>query len=121
MPQYIGENATVKNSTVTEGCEIDGDIDHSVIFSAVKVGKGAKVTDSVVMPGAVIGDGAVIEKAVIGPEARIGSNAKIGVSPAAADNPYASKYCDHGIVLIGGGAEISDNADIIKESMVVAE
>ena len=121
MPQYIGENASVKNSTITEGCVIDGVVEHSVIFSAVEIGSGAKVKDSVIMPGAVIGAGAVIEKAVIGPEAKIGANARIGVSPAAADNPYASKYCDHGIVLIGGGAEIPDNADIIKESMVVAE
>ena len=120
MPQYIGENASVKDSTVTEGCEIDGDIEHSVIFSAVKVGKGAKITDSVIMPGAEIGDGAIIEKSVIGPDAKIGFNAKIGIDPPAEGNPYASKYCDHGIVLIGGGVEIADNANIIKESMVVA-
>lgn len=121
MPQYIGENASVKDSTITEGCDIDGEIEHSVIFSAVKVGKGAKIKDSVVMPGAVIGAGAVIEKSVIGPDAKIGANAKIGIDPPEAGNPYASKYCDHGIVLIGGGVEIADNANIIKESMVVAE
>ena len=118
MPQYIGENAAVKNSTITEGCEIDGEIDHSVIFSAVKVGKGAVVKDSVILPGAEIGDGAVIEKSVIGSGAKIGANAKVGVSPASDSNPYASKYCTHGIVLIEGGAVIDDNADIIKESMV---
>ena len=72
MPHYIGEEAKITNSTVTEGCEIDGTVDHSVIFSGVKIGKGAVVKDSVVMPGAVIGDGAVVEKAVIGVEAKIG-------------------------------------------------
>ena len=121
MPQYIGENASVKDSTITEGCDIDGEIDHSVIFSAVKVGKGARIKDSVVMPGAVIGAGAVIEKSVIGPGAKIGANAKIGIDPPQEGNPYASKYCDHCIVHIGGDVEIADNANIIKESMVVAE
>ena len=85
MPHYIGETAKITNSTVTEGCEIDGEVDHSVIFSAVKIGKGAIVKDSVIMPGAVIGDGAVVEKAVIGVEATIGKNAKVGVSPESAD------------------------------------
>ena len=73
------------------------------------------------MPGAEIGAGAIIEKSVIGPDAKIGANAKVGIDPPAEGNPYASKYCDHGIVLIGGGVEIADNANIIKESMVVAE
>lgn len=118
MPQYIGENAVVTNSTVTEGCEIDGEVTHSVIFNAVKIRKGAVVKDSVIMPGAVIGAGSIVEKAVVGPGAVIGANAKIGVSPASADNPYASKYCTHGIVLIEGGADVADNADVVKESMV---
>lgn len=120
MPHYMGENAEVIRSTVTEGCSIDGKIEHSVIFSAVTVGKGAVVRDSVVMPGAVIGDGAVIEKSVIGPSAVIGANAKVGVNHESEDNPYKSKYCTHGIVLVEGGAVVEDGADILKGSMYQA-
>ncbi|MBQ3124286.1 MAG: glucose-1-phosphate adenylyltransferase [Clostridia bacterium] len=120
MPHYIGETAKITNSTVTEGCEIDGEVDHSVIFSAVKIGKGAIVKDSVIMPGAVIGDGAVVEKAVIGVEATIGKNAKVGVSPESADNKYNSDYCTHGIVLVEGNATVADGEDIPKGSMIQA-
>lgn len=120
MPHYMGENAQVTRSTVTEGCSIDGKIEHSVIFSAVTVGKGAVVRDSVVMPGAVIGDGAVIEKSVIGSGAVIGANAKVGVNHESEDNPYKSKYCTHGIVLVEGGAVVEDGADILKGSMYQA-
>ncbi len=120
MPHYIGENAKIVRSTVTEGCDIDGSVEHSVIFSGVRIGTGAVVKDSVVMPGAVIGDGAVVEKAVIGSHAIIGRSAKVGVSGASEDNPYASKYCTHGIVLIEGDAVVPDSADIRKESMVQA-
>ena len=72
------------------------------------------------MPGAVIGDGAVVDKSVIGAQAVVGANAKIGVSPESDGNPYASKYCTHGIVLIEGGAVVGEGEDILKGSMVVA-
>lgn len=121
MPHYIGENAKITRSTVTEGCEINGDIDHSVIFSGVKVGDGAIIKDSVIMPGATIGSGAVVEKAVIGTEAVVGRNARVGISEESETNPYNSDYCTHGIVLVEGGAEVADNADIPKGSMVELE
>lgn len=118
MPHFMGEDGEVTRSTVTEGCVIDGKVDHSVIFSGVKIGKGATVKDAVIMPGAVIGDGAVIEKSVIGTKAVIGANAKIGVSEESESNPYNSKYCTHGIVLIEGGAVVADGADVAKGSMI---
>lgn len=121
MPHFMGDTAEVTRSTVTEGCSIEGKIDHSVIFSGVKVGRGAVIRDSVVMPGAVIGKGAVIEKSVIGPNAVIGAEAKVGVNHESEDNPYNSKYCTHGIVLVEGGAEVADGADIRKGSMVQIE
>lgn len=120
QPHFVGESASVKQSTVAEGCVIEGTVEHSIISSGVKIGKGAVVKDAVIMPGAVIGDGAVVGKSVIGPQAVVGANAKIGVSDESEDNPYASKYCTHGIVLIEGGAEVDDNADILKGSMVQA-
>ena len=118
MPHFVGENAKVTRSSVAEGCQIDGTIDHSVIFSGAKVSKGASVRDSVIMPGAVVGEDAVIEKAIIGSNATVGKGAKIGVTDKREDNPYNSSYCTHGIVLIEGGATIMDNVDICKDSMV---
>ena len=55
-PQIIGEKAEVKNSLVTQGC---------VLFNNVNVGEGAKVVDSVLMPGVLVEEGAEIYKAII--------------------------------------------------------
>lgn len=118
-PHYVGPHAKITNSTVTEGCSIDGEIDHSVIFGRVEVEEGAKIVDSVLMPGVKVGRGAVIEKSLIGADAVIGANARIGVSEDE-NNKYASKYCTHGIVLIESGVVIEDNAEIAKESSVEA-
>lgn len=53
-PHYIGKNAKVENSSVSEGCEIDGEVDYSVVSSNVTIEADADVRYSVIMPGAVI-------------------------------------------------------------------
>ena len=53
-PQYIGADAVVENSMVTDGCIINGTVDFSVIYEGVTIEAGATVTDSIVMPGSVI-------------------------------------------------------------------
>lgn len=64
-PQLIGKNASVKNSLVTQGCVVNGEVEGSVLFNNVNVGEGAKVIDSVLMPGVLIEEGAVVKKAII--------------------------------------------------------
>lgn len=118
-PHYVGQNAKITNSTVTEGCFIDGEIKHSVIFGGVELGEGSVVSDSVIMPGAKIGKNVVIEKAVIGADAVIGDGAKVGVN-SSNDNKYASKLCTNDLVLIESGAEVGVEEDICKGSMVEA-
>lgn len=118
-PHYVGQNAKITNSTVTEGCFIDGEIKHSVIFGGVELGEGSVVSDSVIMSGAKIGKNVVIEKAVIGADAVIGDGAKVGVN-SSDDNKYASKLCTNDLVLIESGAEVGVEEDICKGSMVEA-
>ena len=118
-PHYVGQNAKITNSTVTEGCFIDGEIKHSVIFGGVELGEDSVVSDSVIMPGAKIGKNVVIEKAVIGADAVIGDGAKVGVN-SSNDNKYASKLCTNDLVLIESGAEVGVEEDICKGSMVEA-
>ena len=64
-PQLIGAKASVKNSLVTQGCVVNGEVEGSVLFINVNVGEGAKVIDSVLMPGVLIEEGAVVKKAII--------------------------------------------------------
>lgn len=80
-PHYTGEHAEIIHSIVTEGCDIDGHIENSVLSSSVTVGKGATVLYSVLMPGAVVEDGATLEYAIIGENTVIGKGAHIGGAP----------------------------------------
>ncbi len=77
---YLSEDSVVKNSLVNEGCVIDGEVNHSVLFTNVKVGKGAKIVDSVIFPNVVIGEGAVINRAIIADDEVIQPNEIVGSS-----------------------------------------
>ncbi|MBE7015867.1 MAG: glucose-1-phosphate adenylyltransferase [Ruminococcaceae bacterium] len=118
--QYIGKNAEIKGSTVTQGCIICGNVEHSVIFSNVKVGEGSQVIDSVVMPGVQIGENVTVRNAVIGSGAIIEDNAVIGVNEDPGSK-YLSSMCTGGLVLIEGGATVKAGTDIPKGSMIEVE
>ena len=66
-PQYIDNHAKIKKVLISEGCEIYGTVENSVLSSGVKIGEGAIIKDTVILPNAVIGKNVRIEKAVIGP------------------------------------------------------
>ena len=117
---YIAKGAKVNNCCVTEGCNVYGDIKHSILFEGVTVEKGAVVEDSIVFPGSVIKENAVIKKAVIGEEAIIGKGAVIG-DENTDSSQFASPYCTGGISLIGGGITIADGEKIGINSMVASE
>ena len=77
-PHYIAKGAVVEDSLVTEGCEVFGNVKHSVIFAGVTIEEGASVTDSVIMPGSVIKRGAVVRRAIVSENAVVGAGSFVG-------------------------------------------
>ncbi|MCR5834595.1 MAG: glucose-1-phosphate adenylyltransferase [Selenomonadaceae bacterium] len=76
-PQFVGPDASVRQSMINEGAKIEGTVDKSVIFQGVRVGKGAQVTNSVVLPSAVIEEGAVVNYAILAQDVVIKAGAKV--------------------------------------------
>ena len=58
--RYIN-GAKAKNVMVDDGCVIEGEVENSVLFRGVKIGKGAKVKNCVLMQDTVIEDNASVE------------------------------------------------------------
>ena len=77
-PQYIGRDAKVRDSLVNQGAVILGEIDHCVISNEVHIHKGAKVVNSVVMPGATISEGAYVHDAIVAPGVLVEAGARLG-------------------------------------------
>ena len=98
--QYLGANAEVKNSLVTDGCAIYGKVENSVIFQNVYIGKNTVVKNSVIMPNAKIGDNITIDKAIVGDSAIIRKNSIVGTGKE--------------IVVIPAMKDIKANSNVIK-------
>ena len=114
-PHYIGKDAVVENSSVSEGCEIDGLVDYSVVSPNVTIEKGAEVKYSVIMPGATIKSGAKVYYSIIAEDAVIESGAQIGAIPEDLENPE-----DWGVAVIGSGATITSGKKIAPKEMIAS-
>lgn len=114
-PQYISESADVENSLITDGCEVYGRLDYSVLFENVTVEEGADVEYSLVMPGAVIKRGAKVKYSIIAENAVIGEGAAIGEDPAV----YGSD--NWGITVIGDKLKIGKKAIIKPDRMITKD
>jgi len=55
---YYGDMASAKNSLVADGCYIEGELENCVLFRSVRVHKGAKLKNCVIMQDSVIGENA---------------------------------------------------------------
>ncbi|MBU3161111.1 glucose-1-phosphate adenylyltransferase [Clostridium frigoris] len=77
-PQYIGAEASINNAMLNEGCTVLGEVTNCVLFQDVHVGKGSKITNSVILPNTKIGNNVVIDKAIIGSDVIIRRNSYIG-------------------------------------------
>lgn len=99
-PMYLDEGGELQQSLVSEGCAINGRVENSVLFYGVKVGKGAVINDSVILPNTVIEDNAVINRAVIGSDTVVEHGVKIGTAQSFGE-----------ITLIGDNKRIQKDAD----------
>lgn len=112
-PHYISETAKVENSLVSDGCEVYGNLDYSILFQNVTIEEGATVEYSLVMPGAVIKKGAHIQYAIVAENVTVAENAVVGENPA-----EVQELDKWGIAVVGEGLKIGKNATVSAKAMV---
>lgn len=112
-PQYIRDKAAVENSMISEGSEINGTVDFSIIFSGAVVEENATVKYSIIMPGTVIKAGAVVEYAIVGEDCVIHENAKIGASPETIENRD-----EWGIAVVGHKVDVSEGKTVLPKQII---
>ena len=76
--QYIGKNAVIKDSMISEGCVVLGEVNHSIIFPGVTIAENARVVDSIVFPNCVIQKNVIVNKSILLDNVRVEPNNVIG-------------------------------------------
>jgi len=77
-PHYVAPTGSVKNTLITEGCEIYGSVENSVLSAGVIVEEGAKVIDSVIMENIRIGKDGTVQYAILDENTVVGEGASVG-------------------------------------------
>lgn len=115
---YIANGAKVSMTAMTDGCQIFGSVEHSVLSDSVTIEKGAVVKDSVLLPGVTVRSGAFLDKCIVGAGTIIGEFVRAGAS-IEGESPYLNtKICSDGIVVFEKGLKIKDHAVIPANSQV---
>lgn len=88
VPTYYSESAEVNDSLLADGCHIEGQLFHSVLFRDVTVGRGSVVRGSLIMQGARIGEDCYIENVILDKNVTVGNGVRLIGAPA---TPYIVK------------------------------
>ena len=112
-PHYVADRSEVQNSLITEGCNIYGTVDFSILFAGVTVEEGAVVRDSIIMPDTVIRRGAVVQYAIVAENAVIGEGAVVGGRPEDMENKE-----EWGVAVVGANVEIAPGTVVPPKAMI---
>ncbi len=113
-PQFIAPSANVQNSLVTDGCDIAGKVEFSILFEHAKVEEDAEIIDSLIMPGATVKKGAKVKYAIVGENAVIGENAVVGASP----EEYSGEW---GVAVVGPAVNVAGGSKVEPCEMLSVE
>lgn len=114
---YVGSAAVVRGSCLTDGCEINGEVVHSVLSHSVYVEKGAVIRNSVLMPGVTVRSGAFLDKVIVGMNCVIERDVQIGAQ-VQGDSPYKNKLCTEDISVLTHGLLIREKSLVPGNCMV---
>ena len=73
-PTKYFPGSNVQKTLVASGCVIEGQVEDSILFRGVKVGKGAVIKNSIIMQKCTIESGAVLENVILDKECKISFN-----------------------------------------------
>lgn len=77
MPtRYLGEGKAV-NSLVADGCVIEGTVENSILFRGVKVEKGAKIKDCIIMQDGIIMRKAELQNCILDKQTTVLDNTRL--------------------------------------------
>ncbi len=72
VPTIYGEQCSVTNSLVADGCTIEGTVENCIVFRDVKIAKGAVVRNSIIMQNTTVAENASLNCVITDKDVNIG-------------------------------------------------
>ena len=117
QPAYVSPSGEVRNSIVSEGCEIFGLVENSIISQGVSIGSGSVIKNSVIMTKVEIGDNVIVEDAIIAENTIIRNNCRIGLGEYA-ESKYDKKVYNSHITVVGMDSVIEEECELGKNVVI---
>ena len=117
-PVKIGANAKVDGNLLSNGCRIDGVVEHCILSPGVYVAEGAVVRNSILLHDVVIEAGAVVDRTIIDKNARVGANALVGCGDDNTANQDLPEQLNTGLTIIGKDAVVPGKVEIGRNVVI---
>lgn len=117
-PSKLGPKAQIAGNLISNGCQIHGSVDRSVLSPGVFVAEGAIVRDSVILNDTVIEAGAVVDRCIVDKHVHIGAGARVGDGDDNTPNTAMPEQINTGLTLVGKGSVIPDGL-VVGRNVVI--
>jgi glucose-1-phosphate adenylyltransferase len=120
-PVKCGAHAKVDGNILSNGCRIEGIVEHSVLSPGVIVAEGAVVRNSIILHDTVIESGAVVDRCIVDKNVRVGKGVLLGVGDDNTANKELPDWLNTGLTLVGKDAVLPDKLEVGRNVVVHSE
>jgi len=118
-PVHIAQGGRVSRSLLSDGCFVQGRVEHSLLSPGVIVREGAVVRDSVIMTDAIVESGAIVDTAILDKQVHVGEGALVGCGDES--EPNVSLHLREGLTAVGKNTQIPAQLCIGRNCVVSAD
>jgi glucose-1-phosphate adenylyltransferase len=120
-PAIVSERGDVVNSMISNGCFIEGRVEHSVLSPGVRVAEGALVKYSIIMSDSSVGSDSVIDNSILDKEVVVEAGCSIGFGDDFRVNQKEPNVLNTGITVVGKGAKIPSGVKIGRNCAIFSK
>ncbi len=117
-PSKFGPNAGAAGNLFSNGCQINGTVERSILSPGVYVAEGAVVRDSVILNDTVIEAGAVVERCIIDKRVIVSQGVQLGAGDDNTPSKEMPSQINTGITLVGKNVVVPENVSIGRNAVI---
>ncbi len=114
----IGPKAHVSRSLISNGCIINGYVEHSVLSPGVYIEEGAVVRDSIIFHNSYIETDAVINRSILDKEVRVSRGCQVGFGEDFSPNKESPNILNTGITVVGKATVLPDGLRLGRNCII---